>query len=153
MFSLLLAWTNCWISDLPRIWDTMWCHCNGWSKTVGMNSQGLVNTLRPRQNGRHFPDDIVKRIFLNENIRISIKIWLKFALKGPINNIPSLVQLMAWHRPGNKTLFEPTMVRLLTYICVTQPQWVQCDQVKCYSYTEWCHMGNFLKYLDTWSYT
>ena len=25
-------------------------------------------TLRPRQNGRHFTDDIFKRIFLNENI-------------------------------------------------------------------------------------
>ena len=30
------------------------------------------NTLRPRQNGRHFPDDIFKRIFLNENVRISM---------------------------------------------------------------------------------
>ena len=28
------------------------------------------NTLRPRQNGRHFPDDIFKWIFLNENIWI-----------------------------------------------------------------------------------
>ena len=28
----------------------------------------LVNTLRPRQNGRHFPDDIFKCIFLNENV-------------------------------------------------------------------------------------
>ena len=25
----------------------------------------LVNTLRPRQNGRHFPDDIFKGIFVN----------------------------------------------------------------------------------------
>ena len=35
-----------------------------------------VNTLRPRQNGRHFPDDIVKCVFLNENVWISIKISL-----------------------------------------------------------------------------
>ena len=33
-----------------------------------------VNTLRLRQNGRHFADDILKRIFLNENISIPIKI-------------------------------------------------------------------------------
>ena len=33
-----------------------------------------LNTLRPRQNGRHFPDDIFKCIFLNENVWISIKI-------------------------------------------------------------------------------
>ena len=32
--------------------------------------------------------------FLNENIRISIKISLKFVPKFPINNIPELVQIM-----------------------------------------------------------
>ena len=32
------------------------------------------NTLRPRQNGRRFADDTFKCIFLNENVRISIKI-------------------------------------------------------------------------------
>ena len=31
-------------------------------------TQITFNTLRPRQNGRHFPDDIFKCIFLNENI-------------------------------------------------------------------------------------
>ena len=69
-----------------------------------------VNTLRPRQDGRHFPDNIFKRIFLNENVRISIKISLKFVLKGPINNIPALVQTMAWHQPSNKPLSEPMMI-------------------------------------------
>ena len=82
------------------------------------------NTLRPRQNCRHFADDTFKRIFLNENVRISIKISLKFVPKGPINNIPALVQLMAWRRPGDKPLTEPMVVRLLTHICVTRPQWV-----------------------------
>ena len=37
-----------------------------------------VITLRLRQNGRRFADDIFKRIFFNENVRISIKISLKF---------------------------------------------------------------------------
>ena len=37
-----------------------------------------LNTLRPRQYGLHFGDDIFKRIFFNENIWISIKISLKF---------------------------------------------------------------------------
>ena len=32
-----------------------------------------LNTLRPRQNGRHFPDDIFKRIFLNEKVWTPIK--------------------------------------------------------------------------------
>ena len=82
------------------------------------------NTLRPRQNGRHFTDDTFKPIFLNENIHISIKISLKFVPKVPINNIPALVQIMAWRRPGDKPLSEPMMVCLLTHICVTRPQWV-----------------------------
>ena len=50
-----------------------------------------INTLRPRQDGRHFPDDIFKCIFLNENMLISIKISLKFVPKGENNNIPALV--------------------------------------------------------------
>ena len=36
------------------------------------------NTSKPRQNGRHFVDDIIKFIFLNENIWILIKFSLKF---------------------------------------------------------------------------
>ena len=50
-----------------------------------------VNTLRPRQNGRHFADDILKGLFLNENAWIPIEISLKFVPKGPIDNIPALV--------------------------------------------------------------
>ena len=38
-----------------------------------------------------FADDTFKPIFLNENIRISVKISLKFAPKVPIINIPALV--------------------------------------------------------------
>ena len=46
-----------------------------------------ANSLRPRQDGRNFADDTFQRIFLNENVRISIKIPLKFVPKGQINNI------------------------------------------------------------------
>ena len=83
-----------------------------------------VNTLRPRQNWRYFADDIFKCIFLNENAWISLKISLKFVSKVRIDNIPALVQIMAWRRPGDKPLSEPMMVSLLTHICVTRPQWV-----------------------------
>ena len=75
----------------------------------------VINTLRPRQNGRHFPDDIFKCIFLNENVRISIKIPLKFDPKCPINNIPALVQKMARSRPGDKPLSETMLVTLLRH--------------------------------------
>ena len=45
------------------------------------------NTLSPRKNYWHFPDDIFKCIFFNENIWTSIKISLKFVPKSPIKNI------------------------------------------------------------------
>ena len=41
-----------------------------------------------------------------------------------INNIQALVQIMAWRRPGDKSLSEPMMLSLLMHICVTPPQWV-----------------------------
>ena len=50
---------------------------------------------------------IFQTIFSNA---FSIKILLKFVLKGPINNIPALIQIMAWRRPGDKPLSEPMMV-------------------------------------------
>ena len=84
----------------------------------------FINTLRPRQNRRHFPDDIFKCIFLNENVCISINISLKFVPNGPINYIPALVQITAWRGPGDKPLSEPMMISLLTHICITRPQWV-----------------------------
>ena len=73
------------------------------------------NTLRPGQNGRHFPDDIFKITFMNENVWISIKISMKFVPSDPINNIPALVHIMAWRRPGNKPLSEPMMLSLLMH--------------------------------------
>ena len=90
-----------------------------------------VNSSSPRQNGRHFTDDIFKCIFLNENVWISIKISLKFVPKGPINNIPALVQIIARHRPGDKPLSVPMMVSLPKHIYVTWPQWVKVRLVGC----------------------
>ena len=55
-------------------------------------------------------DDTFKYKFLNKDILISIKISLKFVPKGPINNIPSLVQITAWRRPGDKPLSELMIV-------------------------------------------
>ena len=55
-------------------------------------------------------DDIFKCIFFNENVYISLNISLKFVPKVRIDNIPALVQIVAWRRPGDKPLFEPMMV-------------------------------------------
>ena len=57
--------------------------------------------------------DILERIFLNKNGRISIQISLKFVPKSPIDNKPALVQVMAWHRTGDKPLPEPMMTQFI----------------------------------------
>ena len=41
---------------------------NPWCNGEPQNHWGLFNTLRPKQNGPHLPDDIFNCIFLNENI-------------------------------------------------------------------------------------
>ena len=82
----------------------------------------FFNTLRPGQNGRHFPDDILKWTFLNEDVWLSIKISLKFVVGVQIKNIQALVEIMAGRRPGDQSLYEPMMFRLLTHICDTRLQ-------------------------------
>ena len=101
-------------------------------KLIPMHWICSFNTLRPGQNGRHFADDIFKRIFFKENIWILIKISLKFVPKGPINKIPALFQIMAWCRSGDKPLSETMMVSLPTHICVTRPQWVNHHGYPCF---------------------
>ena len=78
------------------------------------------NTLRPWQNGRHFPDDIFQCIFLNEKFRFHRNLFQK----APINNILSLVQIMAWCHPSDKPWSQPMTVNFLTHICIIRPQWV-----------------------------
>ena len=111
------------------VWMSLWIwrDNNTWSALQLRPTLTLFcrfNTLRPRQHGRHFEDDIFRTIFVNEKCCILIKISLKFVSKGAIDNNPTLVWIMAWCRPGDKPLSESMMVNLLTHICVTRPQWV-----------------------------
>ena len=135
-------WWGWWFE---RLSCPLWRHCNGnffkyqlqqMSHAIITNAlvklYGLLNTLRARQNGHHFAEDMFKCIFLNENLWILIEISLTFVPKGSINNNPALFQIMAWRRPGDKPLSEPMMVSSLTHICITLPQWVNfgelCDE-------------------------
>ena len=117
---LLSVGTFCWLKCITNGCSSM--SATKYDKCIGYALCWLIEaeTKWPPE----FPDDIFKCIFLTENVIISIKISLKFVPKGSINNIPTLVQIMAWRRPGDKPLSEPMMVRLSTHICVTRPQWV-----------------------------
>ena len=44
--------------------------------------------------------------FVDENDRIPIRISLKFVATSPIDNMPTLVQEMAWRLRGDKPLPE-----------------------------------------------
>ena len=48
---------------------------------------------------------------MNEKFCILIKISLKFVPKGPVDNNPALVQIMAWCGIGDKPLSEPVLTR------------------------------------------
>ena len=99
------------------------CCCPVSLRHQDISSHG-INTLGLRQNSHHFRVNIFKCIFLNENVRISIEISLKFVPKGPINNIVGLFQIMTALTRGKAIISEPMMGRVLTHICVTRPQWV-----------------------------
>ena len=85
----------------------------------------------------------ISQTILSSDFSIIMKIFefrLRFhwnLLPRPqLTNIPSLVQIMAWHRPGNKPLSEPMLVSLPTHICITRPQWVKFRVENC-SYFNW----------------
>ena len=69
-----------------------------------------VDTLRPKQNGRHFADYIFKCIFLNDNFWILARISLKYVPYGLIDNSAALVQIMACRLFGAKPLSEAVVV-------------------------------------------
>ena len=78
--------------------------------------------------------------------QISIQISLKFVPKNPINNIPALVQIMAWRCSSDKPLSEPVMVSLLMHICVIRRQWVNsypCLLIQTWKFVHIQH-GNIL---------
>ena len=58
-----------------------------------------------------FADDIFKRIFLNENVGISIQISPKFVPSGANDNKSELVQVMDWCQTGDKPLPEQMRTR------------------------------------------
>ena len=102
MFSLICVWINRWVNNRE---ETKW----------------------PPFRRRYFQTH-----FFNENVRIFIKISLTFVPKGPINDNPALVQIMAWRRSGDKPLSEPMTVSLLTHIYVTRSQWVKINKATIY---------------------
>ena len=79
-----------------------------WPETA-KSARSPFNSSSPRQNGRHFADDIFKGIFMNEKFPISIQNSLKFVPKGLIDNKSALVRVMAWRQTCDRLLSEPRL--------------------------------------------
>ena len=124
----MLCWTVFLSLKIP--WNShplSWIKCNTTAKTIP-NRYWLIELLDNSLThwGRYKMAAISQTTFSNAfSWMLSLWISLKFVPKVRINNIPALVQIMAWRRPGDKPLSEPMMVSLPTHICVTGPQWVK----------------------------
>ena len=53
-----------------------------------------------------------------------LKISLKFVPKGPIDSNPALVQIIAWHRIGDKPLSGPILTRFTNAYMRHEERWV-----------------------------
>ena len=62
------------------------------------NVKYIINTLRTRQHGLHFPDDILKWIFFNGYIWVRSKFHQTLFLGGKIDKTAVLVQIVAWRQ-------------------------------------------------------
>ena len=79
----------------------------------------IINALKPGWNGFCFADDISNAFSW---IKIAlITISLKYEPRGPIGIKPAYIQIMTWHRTGDKPLSESIAPNLLTHICVSRP--------------------------------
>ena len=72
-----------------------------------------VNSSLPGQNGCHFPEDILKCIFVNEKFCISLRISLKFLPKGPIDKVSI----------GSGNSLVPNWQQAITWTIADPVQW------------------------------
>ena len=82
--------------------------------------------------------------------KFQIKISLKFVPKVPINNIPAMVQIMAWHWLGDKSLSELMMV------CEQMHIYTSLELNELTQKTGWCKIlwnKNLLNIYTGYSYT
>ena len=100
------------------------------SPALGQFSNPEMTPVPLTHWGRDKMDDILQTTFSSafpwmKMCYFRLKYHWCFVPRGLINNIPALVQIMVWRRPGDKPLSELMMVSLPTHMWVTRPQWVK----------------------------
>ena len=96
------------------LWKKLQLFCSKALTYIRILKLFLNRLLRPRQNDRHFVDDIF--ISSLKITALTIKShWTLFTKLGLItDNKPALVQRMAWHQINNKPLSQPTVLYFTT---------------------------------------
>ena len=92
------------------------------SKFAADNSQ-IIDDITLMPIDPNFPTTISNIFSWMKIYNFGPKISLKLIPKGPINNIPASVHILAWRQSGDKPLSEPMIVSLLTHLCAARSQW------------------------------
>ena len=110
-------------SIISTKWFKIWCVDTCLMFTSRGRDALNLNALRPRQNGPHFTHDICKCIFVHWYC-IFIQMSRKFVRNYSIDNIPSLVQILAWRRSGRDKPVFVSLIANLTgmYVYVGWPR-------------------------------
>ena len=111
---------NWWLNLFPS--SPMWSITVD-TPTMVMTNISLTHWGRDKM-GANFLTTFSNALFLIKYISISTETAPKFVPKGPINNIPALVQIMTWRRHATTHYLNQWWPSLLMYICITRPQWV-----------------------------
>ena len=124
----VLAWISCWTNDRLagdlRRRAYIWRHYNSYNGSLRsphiLRLWWFTQSVHLIHRGRDKIADISQTTFSKAfswmMLGISLKSSLKFLTKVPINNITTLIQVMAWRRLGDKPLSEPMMVSLCIYV-------------------------------------
>ena len=89
-------------------------------------------------------DEIFNRIFLNENVWVANEIS-QFS-KGPINNKPTLLQVLAWGGKRDKPLPEPKLTQFIdTIAALGGDELIVFSQTDCLLWREYAKTTNTAK--------
>ena len=94
--------------DRTKLWDRPACINYN---VIQISSYNILSHPHLEKTATILADDISKWIFVNENGRNPTQFSLKFIPKSPVDNKPTLFQVIAWRRTGDKPLPEPMMTK------------------------------------------
>ena len=104
ILTLNLIWTRAWeIASHLRIGnknEEMVKRELDYFNTTRTDPLCLDNALLSHLSLAKMADNVFKCISMHGKFYVSIPILMKFIHSGSIDNIPALVQIMAWRRPG-----------------------------------------------------